>query len=304
MADINITSRDVPMEKLNLDNLRALKQSFPEVSDTTLARFLLARNNDLQQATEMLTAHLQWKVDNLPVYKADCMEELAKKKALVHGFDKEGHPVIYFRAKYNDPWARNLEDALRAFIWCLEVAIARMGPEVSKVTIVIDRNGFSQKNVDFELARAVSKVLSANYPERLYRCIVHPAGMVYYSLWNTVKWFFDPATREKVVPLMYQSALQDYIASDQLVASLGGDVDIDVDPDNLPDDPYTPELIHRLSEEAKVADHPKRPLYTQSSSVEIPDVASLDLRDDADVSAEELERAAAAAAAAEAAGQA
>lgn len=177
----------------------------------------------------------------------------------------------------------------------LEVAIARMGPEVSKVTIVIDRNGFSQKNVDFELARAVSKVLSANYPERLYRCIVHPTGMVYYSLWNTVKWFFDPATREKVVPLMYQSALQDYIAADQLVASLGGAVDIDVDPSTLPDDPYTPEVLQELQEEAKV-EHTRKPLYTQSSSMEIPDVSTLDLRDDTEVPPEELERAAAAAA--------
>jgi len=294
MADVNITSRDIPRDKLNLDALRALKQSFPQEDDNTLARFLLARNNNIDQATEMFTNHLQWRRDNLPVFKADCMEELSKKKALVHGFDKEGHPVIYFRAKYNDPWARNLDDALRAFIWCLEVAIARMGPEVSKVCIVIDRNGFTQKNVDFELARAVSKVLSANYPERLYRCIVHPAGMVYYSLWNTVKWFFDPATREKVVPLMYQSALQDYIAPDLLVASLGGEADIDVEPDTLPDDPYTPAMIEELSEESKV-EHTKRPLYTQTSSMEIPDVSTLDLRDDADVSAEELERAAAAA---------
>lgn len=205
-------------------------------------------------------------------------------------------PFLFIR--YNDPWARNLDDALRAFIWCLEVAISRMGPEVSKVCIVIDRNGFTQRNIDLELARAVSKVLSANYPERMLRCIVHPAGMVYYSLWNTVKWFFDPATREKVVPLMYQSALQDYIPADDLVATLGGNADVDVDPLDLPDDPYTPGMIEELSEEAK-EEHAKRPLYTQTSSIEFPDVSSLDLRDDVDVSAEELERAAAATKAAE-----
>lgn len=51
MAEINITSKDIPVAKLNMDALRALKESFPHDSYDSLARFLLARNNNLEQVS-------------------------------------------------------------------------------------------------------------------------------------------------------------------------------------------------------------------------------------------------------------
>jgi hypothetical protein len=103
---------------------------------------------------------------------------------------------------------------------------------------VVDRQGVQQKNVDLELSKVCMAVMQNNFPERLHQCVVYPSGVMFFSLWNVVKWFLDPVTRSKVIPLMHKTALQQYVAPDQLIASLGGDAEVDFDPVNIAPDPY------------------------------------------------------------------
>lgn len=58
------------------------------------------------------------------------------------------------------------------------------------------------------------------YPERVTRCILYPSDVVFYSLWNIAKWFFDPVVREKMKPMMYLSGVEEYIDRQHIPVSM------------------------------------------------------------------------------------
>lgn len=64
-----------------------------------------------------------------------------------------------------------------------------------------------------------------NFPERLHRAVIYPTGLVFYGLWNVIKWFLDPVTQSKAAPVIYQSGLQSYIDPEHLPRHLGGECD-------------------------------------------------------------------------------
>ena len=52
---------------------------------------------------------------------------------------------------------------------------------------------------------------------------MYPTGLVYYSLWNMVlKWFMEEHTRDKVIPAVSLSDVQELIADEFIPQALGG----------------------------------------------------------------------------------
>lgn len=84
-----------------------------------------------------------------------------------------------------------------------------------------------------------------NFPERLYRVVIYPSGLVFYGMWNIVQWFLDPVTRQKVCPVMTQAGVLQYISPDYVSHEVGGTSTYEPDIDALEDAPsfihYTPE---------------------------------------------------------------
>ena len=52
---LDITSRDIDPTKVNMSSLAAMRAAFPTQDDSTLCRFLLARNNDVSKSSELLS---------------------------------------------------------------------------------------------------------------------------------------------------------------------------------------------------------------------------------------------------------
>jgi hypothetical protein len=96
MSDINIISTDI-LEFFKLDDqscvdaLHQMRELFSEdqASDSDLARFLIARKFDIEKASKLFAAHLEWRAANPLVAKADCLQSLSCKNAYNHGFDLE-----------------------------------------------------------------------------------------------------------------------------------------------------------------------------------------------------------------------
>ena len=160
----------------------------------------------------------------MPVRKLDCMSELSKGKLYFHGTDKEGHPLAVFSVKKHLPKERSIEEMGKMVVFWMEVAEKIYPADKSKFTVLIDRSGFKQENSDIEFVKSFGKTLQVgwrlmlrlrfrsmglmifvwfpsrnyfqdNYPERIYRIIVYPSGIVFYGIWNVVKWFLDPVTQ-------------------------------------------------------------------------------------------------------------
>lgn len=215
-TSITLKSTDIDRSKFTVENHNALKSQFPELDDDTIARYLIARGNDLSKATELLGKAQRWKAMHYPILKQDCLNELSKGIVYTHGVDKEGRPLFVVRTVNHDPRNRSIEELAKAVLWMVENLLRRLPDDKSKYTILIDRTDAGVFHQDVEFIRHFSKLFQDQHPERLHRAIVYPSGMVFWSLWSIVKWFVDPVTRDKVCPVMYLAGVQEFVDDDNI----------------------------------------------------------------------------------------
>ncbi len=78
-------------------------------------------------------------------------------------------------------------------------------------------------------------MLQNNFPERLHRAIIYPSGLVFYGIWNVIKWFLDPVTQAKACPVIYLSGVQQYIDDEYIPTRLGGSCDYEYNHEHFED---------------------------------------------------------------------
>lgn len=210
LSELEIKSMDIDRNLVTIENHNALKGLFPDCDDDTICRYLIARNNDLAKATELLTKAKSWRSKHMPILKRDVIPELQTGKLYVHGTDREGRPLLIFRPSMHDAGNRDLETMAKMVMWCAEYAISKLPDDKSKFTVIIDRDGAGWGQ-DLEFLKSFTKLFQDQYPERLYRAIVVPTNFVFWSIWKIASAFVHPVTRQKVVTLVFQSALSEYV---------------------------------------------------------------------------------------------
>jgi hypothetical protein len=77
--------------------MKRMKSTFPNCSSSEIHRFLVARNWDLEKASAMLQSNIEWKSRNLPLDAVTARPVLDQQCFIVHGEDREGDPIIFFR---------------------------------------------------------------------------------------------------------------------------------------------------------------------------------------------------------------
>ncbi len=210
ISELEIKSIDINRGAITIENHNALKKLFPEVDDDTIARYLIARNNNLEKSTELLTKARTWRAKHMPVLKRDVIPELQTGKLYVHGTDREGRPLMIFRPSMHDANVRDMETMAKSVMWWTEYAISKLPDNKTKFTVILDRDGAGWGQ-DIEFLKCFTKLFQDQYPERLHRAIVVPTNFVFWSIWKIASVFLHPVTREKVVTLVFQSALAEYV---------------------------------------------------------------------------------------------
>jgi len=242
---------DLDASKYTPAEFAQFKANFPDQDTITLARFLIARNGDVQKSTELLTKHLAWKKTNWPVLKSSCMNEVKQGKGYVRGADLEGHPLIVFNTCLHDPSNRDVEELIRCAVFLFETAIAQMKGKTCKVCLLINRVN-AGSTADLEFFKQLSALMQDNYPERLFRTVVYPSGFIFWGIWQVVQVFLDPVTRAKVKPVMYLSGVHEFISNDNIPAVMGGASEYIFNEQDYPD-PYSAEVIAAKLEKDKAA---------------------------------------------------
>ncbi|TPX69863.1 hypothetical protein CcCBS67573_g06734 [Chytriomyces confervae] len=162
-------------------------------------RYLQATHWNLETATAKLKASLQWRNEFKPseIPPEEVEPEAVCGKGFVHGFSKDGQPVLYGCGRLDDlkTWDRNL----RFCVFLVERAIGLMPEGVEKLTIVLDNEGLGLWNsppVSFMLQ--LVSITEKHYPERLGHCILSSPSWFGWGLWNVISPFLDPAIKAKV----------------------------------------------------------------------------------------------------------
>jgi hypothetical protein len=164
METTTIVSCDIDPSRFSMENLNALRAVFSHLPDEELARYLIARNDDVHKAMEQIQKAQKVKMASFPILKDSVMKEMMTGKLYCHGEDKDGRPLIIWNSAKNIASQRDLEETSRLLIWWTEYTIRKKMPgDKSKYTILINRTGHSHENSDIELMKHTAATFQVSY---------------------------------------------------------------------------------------------------------------------------------------------
>mmetsp|Transcript_23265 Transcript_23265/g.37038 ORF Transcript_23265/g.37038 Transcript_23265/m.37038 type:complete len:236 (-) Transcript_23265:20-727(-) len=181
------------------------------------------RNGKVDDAEKMLNNHLEWRAKTFPLaVTEDVKKEMERTKYAFYHHDKEGRRVVVCRLKlmgkhtYTD--LKHVEDAL---VYLAEYMESILDP-LEKITVIFSRIDAARENSDLDWVKLCGSLFQNNYPERLERAVVGPINAFFIGLWAIAKYFFDPATRQKIVLTRDPKTFLEYVDQDKLPVEVGG----------------------------------------------------------------------------------
>lgn len=169
------------------DVIKKVKRTFPELTTATVMRHLIVCDNDYDKTCAHLEACKAWRQSTFPITSMSTHQAPAGVGLLyAHGTDVMGHPLIIYNSRWINPKTRNVDVLMRWFIYMLELALSRLGPNMTQVTALVNRSG-STYEVDLEFGKRIQFVLENYYPERICHVIFYPVSTALKASWSVMK---------------------------------------------------------------------------------------------------------------------
>lgn len=205
------TQPDLPSDPQEAVRVLIQADSFTEeqskfLTSPTIQRYLIARKNDAPKAFKYIKATILWR----EAYKSSTLY-LSYKESIRHEAetgkmyvlpqpDKNGHPIIIMR-----PGLENSSDgpaSVRYLVYTLERAsrIADKGIHGKFIILVDFFTGqvSAQSCPSLSAMHETTQILQNHYPERLGGMLVFEAPSIFHNLFQMIRRFVDPVTREKL----------------------------------------------------------------------------------------------------------
>lgn len=154
-----IKSNDIDISKVTEESLQHMKCKFPHKDTDTLARYLIARDNKVSRASKLLELSERWRTKHWPILKSDCIDEIQKGKVYLHGYDKEGRPLIVFRSKLHDITDRNAEEMAKMVRSFEQISLLTPTSKIRAGTVV-------RRACRLEVAARSKQIHGAHRPNR------------------------------------------------------------------------------------------------------------------------------------------
>jgi hypothetical protein len=156
-----VNNTDLDVSSLSPEAYRLMREQFPNevADDETIIRFLLARSGDVQKASTMLSTHINWREKNYPILKSQVINELRKGKLHLYGYDKDGHPLTVYSARFHSCKDRSIEEMMYLAIYLMNFAAKHLPPNRSKFTVLVDRTQIRSDSQDMEVVKRIGSVM-------------------------------------------------------------------------------------------------------------------------------------------------
>jgi len=188
-----------------------------QLRDFYLARWLVARNWNMDAACEMFINSMKWRKEN----NVDNIDEWAKDNkefeeynsywpGRTTGTTKDGWDVVFESFGKVDPNSvlshTSAELRTKYNIWRMEQVEKRRREKEDELgwsagtTLVSDMSGLGfshMSSASLEVFRQISTINKLNYPETLRRSYIINAPSIFHVIWKAVSIFLDPSTQEK-----------------------------------------------------------------------------------------------------------
>ncbi len=173
--------------------------------DTTLLRFLRARDHEPGPALSLLLRTLQWRETEQPrsVRCPKCADNPLSHNMRVIGFDKLGRPVLYTCfSQAHDRWepTANVKHLI-ATMEHTQALINERGLDMNpsgKWVWFVDFDGYSWADNNPQTTLLCAQMLHY-YPERLGQCVLFGAPWLFGSIWRLVRPLLNEVTASKVL---------------------------------------------------------------------------------------------------------
>ncbi|KAL2935645.1 Phosphatidylinositol transfer protein 3 [Bienertia sinuspersici] len=237
VKEITIQSKDnKPPEEQKISQMRAFLEfrdpSSKVLDDSTLRRFLRARDLDIEKGGTMLLKHLKWRRTFIPkgyVLETEIEHELAQNKAFVGGNDKKGRPilVVFARRHFQNNTLGGSDEFKRFAAYVLDkiCSSSRMPVGQEKFCAIGDLQGWGYSNSDIRGYLGGLSILQDSYPERLGKLFIVNAPRIFMAVWKIIYPFIDDKTKTKIVFVekrQLKSTLLEDIDESQLADKYGG----------------------------------------------------------------------------------
>ena len=139
--------------------LSTLQSFFPDICESDITRYLVARNWNLEQASTMLSKSLAWHKSNFPLSMRKVNDVLNQNCFHIHGQDHEGSPILYFRWGLYDSSKASPEQYMLTIGHLLEYVLQCSG--ASNVVVYVDLSiveGGVNAYADMEMLRHIIQV--------------------------------------------------------------------------------------------------------------------------------------------------
>ncbi|KAJ2159672.1 hypothetical protein GGF46_002844 [Coemansia sp. RSA 552] len=226
-------------------------------ADSWVLRFLRARSWDVDEAFQMVSKALEWRVgqsiDEVVYFGESHLHYHTMETGLAFacGRDRLDNPVYVVRVRVNISRNRNIQAIKRFLCWQIETSqLLSTGAADGRVTIIFDMTGFTRENIDLKLVRTLISLLTNYYPETLGILILYVNSWLFSSIWTLISPFIDPAVKSKIVMAKSPAELEPFIDPNSLISEVGGNKKYQY---HLP----TPEENSKMhdTEDRQAADH-------------------------------------------------
>ncbi|XP_059445551.1 uncharacterized protein LOC132177305 [Corylus avellana] len=224
----SLESNEIEQSKVGI--MRALVEaedpSAKEEDDLMIRRFLRARDQDIERASNLFLKYLSWRrtfVPNGSISTSEITNELAHNKLFMQGMDKKGRPIVVcFGGRHKQ---NNLEEFKRFVVYSLDKICSRMPSGQEKFVCIGDLKGWGYSSSDIRGYLAALSILQDCYPERLGKLIMVHVPYIFMTAWKMVYPFIDSNTKKKIIFVenkKLRSTLLSDIDESQLPDAYGG----------------------------------------------------------------------------------
>ncbi|KAM3857103.1 motile sperm domain-containing protein 2-like [Diretmus argenteus] len=217
--------------------------------DGLVEGYLEWRQYVLGDALKMIDESLQWRKElNVKEINESCVQKSFLESGMhyLHGYDKEGNKLFWFKVKLLVKDVRLLQEKKKYVAFWLESFIRRE-PE-ALLTVVFDMSESGLSNVDLDFIKYVINCFQVYYPRLLSKMIVYEIPWIMNAAWRIVRTWLGPDAISKV-KFVARSDVQTYIDPEHLPFHMGGTDGFSYSYPPLPDDDFQSPMSESPSQE-------------------------------------------------------
>ncbi|XP_029924837.1 motile sperm domain-containing protein 2-like isoform X2 [Myripristis murdjan] len=205
--------------------------------DGLVESYLEWRHFVVEDALKMIDESLRWRKElNVNEINESCTQKSLLESGMhyLHGYDKEGNKLFWFRVKLLVKDVRLLQEKKKYVAFWLERYVRR--EPGSLLTVVFDMTDSGLSNVDMDFVKYIINCFQVYYPRLLSKMLVYEIPWI-MNAWRIVKSWLGPDAISRL-RFVSRSDIQSYIDAEHLPFHMGGTDGFSYSYPPLPDEDF------------------------------------------------------------------